>query len=141
MDGNLQECCGEMHACLATVWDSSILKEVLLTTEDSKVNNHSSSTEKIALFRSYFRGREDVYAKRFYSSKTKKGGYVPACKNEWVGGACDKKEYSCGKCPNRDLLPLTDDVTCRHLEGKDDHWRDVVGLNQQGQFFLFFAKR
>jgi len=67
------------------------------------------------------------------------GRCMPACKNEWVGGACDKKAYSCGKCPNRDFLPLTDDVIYRHLEGKDDHCRDVVGLNQKGHFFLFLV--
>ena len=36
---------------------------------------------KIALFRSLFRGRDDVYAKRFESRKTGKSGYHPACRN------------------------------------------------------------
>ena len=39
-----------------------------------EINNHSSSEIKIALFRSLFRGREDVYAKRFESKKTGKSG-------------------------------------------------------------------
>ena len=30
-----------------------------------EINNHSPPEVKIALFRSLFRGREDVYAKRF----------------------------------------------------------------------------
>jgi hypothetical protein len=33
------------------------------------VTNHSSESEKIALFRSLFRGREDVFARRFESVK------------------------------------------------------------------------
>jgi hypothetical protein len=32
---------------------------------------------KIALFRSLFRGREDVYARRFKNPKTGKAGYAP----------------------------------------------------------------
>ena len=38
---------------------------------------------KIALFRSLFRGREDVYARRFENLRTGKTGYAPACGNEW----------------------------------------------------------
>jgi hypothetical protein len=37
----------------------------LRETRDSAMNNHSPPAEKIALFRSLFRGREDVYPLRF----------------------------------------------------------------------------
>lgn len=50
------------------------------------VSAASSAQEKIGLFLSLFRGREDVYAKRYYSLKTGESGYVPACKNEWEPG-------------------------------------------------------
>jgi hypothetical protein len=50
------------------------------------VNQTSPSHAKIALFRSLFRGREDVYPRRFESRKTGKAGYAPACANEWVRG-------------------------------------------------------
>ena len=46
------------------------------------VNHHSTPAAKIALFRSLFRGREDVYPRRFESHKTGKSGYSPACANE-----------------------------------------------------------
>src|ERR1700724_3404149 len=49
-------------------------------------NNQSSPQAKIALFRSFFRGREEVYPKRFENKKTGKSGYVFACGNEWVMG-------------------------------------------------------
>jgi hypothetical protein len=39
------------------------------------LNNHSPPETKIVLFRSFFQGREDVYAKRFESKKTGKSGY------------------------------------------------------------------
>jgi hypothetical protein len=46
------------------------------------VNQHSPVEAKIALFRSLFRGREDVYPPRFESRKTGRAGYSPACGNE-----------------------------------------------------------
>ena len=46
----------------------------------------SPSVDKIALFRSLFKGREDVYPRRFESKKTGRAGYAPACGNEWVRG-------------------------------------------------------
>ena len=41
------------------------------------VHKYSAPNEKIQLFRSLFRGREDVFAKRWYSTKTEKSGYSP----------------------------------------------------------------
>jgi hypothetical protein len=43
------------------------------------IDNHSSPEDKIALFRSLFRGRDDVYPRRFESRRTGKSGYQPAC--------------------------------------------------------------
>jgi proteic killer suppression protein len=54
------------------------------------VNKNSSSTEKIALFRSLFRGRADVYPRRFESRTGGKSGCAPACANEWVRGVWEK---------------------------------------------------
>ncbi len=49
-----------------------------------------SPSEKIAIFSSLFRGREDVHPKRWENQKTGKAGYSPACGNEWVRGICGK---------------------------------------------------
>jgi hypothetical protein len=38
-----------------------------------------TSSEKVALFRSLFRGREDVYPKLWTNVKTSHKGYAPAC--------------------------------------------------------------
>jgi hypothetical protein len=43
------------------------------------VDRPASAEAKIALFRSLFRGREDVYPRRFESRTTGKSGYAPAC--------------------------------------------------------------
>ena len=83
------------------------------------VNQTSPSQAKIALFRSLFRGRDDVYPRRFESRKTGKSGYAPACANEWVRGICEKPRIKCAECPNRRFLPVTDDVIRWHLSGHD----------------------
>jgi hypothetical protein len=74
-----------------------------------EINNNSPPENKIALFRSLFRGREDVYAKRFESRKTGKSGYQPACRNEWVKGICEKPRIRCGSCRQRSFELVTDD--------------------------------
>ena len=43
-----------------------------------------SIQEKVDLFRSLFKGREDVLARRWYSRTSGKTGYQPVCKNEWA---------------------------------------------------------
>lgn len=83
------------------------------------VDRRSPVETKIRLFRSLFRGREDIYARRFESRKTGKSGYAPACANEWVRGVCEKPRVKCADCPHRRFLPLTDDVIHWHLSGID----------------------
>jgi superfamily II DNA or RNA helicase len=83
------------------------------------VTNQSPQEDKISLFRTLFRGREDVYPKRFESKKTGKSGYQPVCRNEWVKGICGKPRIRCGNCQNRKFLPVTDDVIRNHLLGYD----------------------
>ncbi len=87
-----------------------------------------SLEEKVKLFRSLFRGREDVFARRWFSSKTDKCGYQPVCSREWNRDYCDKKKYKCSECPNREFQPLGYNDVYRHLEGKDPNGKDVVGI-------------
>jgi hypothetical protein len=82
------------------------------------VNEHSGKDAKITLFRSLFRGREDVYASRKLF-KSGEWGYVPASIRDWKAvlsaeAAIRKKVDQM----TRKLLPLTDDVLRQHLEGK-----------------------
>lgn len=98
------------------------------SSPSATVHKYSSPKEKIQLFRSLFRGREDVFAKRWYSIKTEKSGYSPVCANEWREGVCIKPKGSCSKCENRELVPLSDAIIYEHLSGKDGFGRDVVGL-------------
>lgn len=98
------------------------------TNDRSAINKYSSVDTKIRLFRKIFSGREDVFARRWYSKTTGKSGYQPVCENEWAEGICDKKAYKCSACPNRKLLPLSDRAVYNHLAGKDDYGRDVIGI-------------
>lgn len=87
-----------------------------------------SLEEKVELFRSLFRGREDVFARRWNSASTGKSGYQPVCVREWNREYCDKKKYKCAECPNREFQPLGYEDIYRHLAGKDPNGRDVVGV-------------
>ena len=84
--------------------------ECLIPPKHESVHHQSSPEAKIALFRSLFRGREDVYPRRFESRKTGKSGYQPACANEWARGLCEKPKVKCADCPHRRFLPVTDEV-------------------------------
>ena len=104
-------------------YDSPIIR-----SNEPSINNYSTTKEKIELFMSLFKGRDDVYAKRWYSPKTQKSGYQPACENEWNDKLCDKRKYKCNSCPNRKLLTLNENVVENHLRGKEAYGRDVIGL-------------
>lgn len=81
------------------------------------MNNHSPPADKIAFFRSLFRGREDVYPQRFESRKTGRAGYSPACGNEWVKFVCEKPRIKCSDCSCQAWLAVTDETIRRHLAG------------------------
>jgi superfamily II DNA or RNA helicase/very-short-patch-repair endonuclease len=93
------------------------------------VTKTSSPADKIKLFRSLFRGRDDVYPRRFENQRTGKAGYAPACANEWVRGICEKPRIKCPDCPNRRFFPVTDETVGWHLSGRDALGRNfVMGL-------------
>ena len=92
----------------------------------TSLNRYSKPAEKIALFRSLFRGRTDVYPQRFESRKTGKAGYSPACANEWVRGVCEKPRIKCSNCPHQKWLPVNDLMVRWHLSGKDSDGKPFV---------------
>jgi hypothetical protein len=77
-----------------------------------------STQQKLALFQRLFRGRNDVYAMRWESTKSGRSGYAPACANEWQEGICEKPRVACRDCSHRQLLPLTDAAIYGHLAGE-----------------------
>ena len=93
------------------------IESFTLRLADATVTHQSSRQDKIKLFRHLFKGREDVYPKRFESSKTGKTGYSPVCLNEWHPKLCHKPRIKCGDCQFRAYQPLTDAVITNHLMG------------------------
>jgi superfamily II DNA or RNA helicase len=83
----------------------------------ARITMNSSTVVKIALFRSLFRGREDVFPQRWDNAKTGKSGYSPVCSNEWVRGVCGKPQVKCGECPSQAFKPVTDEIIRAHLQG------------------------
>lgn len=68
----------------------------------------SSSADKLALYRSLFRARADVYAVRWENPRAGTAGWVPAVAGGWRKGM-DRSSAT--------HLPLTDQVIAAHLVG------------------------
>ena len=68
-----------------------------IAAPDGIISKISSPEEKIALFRSLFRGRVDVYPRLWISRKTGKKGFSPVCNNEWVNGVCENPKVKCSE--------------------------------------------
>jgi len=90
------------------------LKNPQLTS--SAIEQPLSLDAKIKTYRSLFKGREDVFAKR-WETKNGKTGYSPVCANEWDKNFCKKPKIKCGECQNRKLLSITEKVIYNHLAG------------------------
>ncbi|MGH9010477.1 MAG: TOTE conflict system archaeo-eukaryotic primase domain-containing protein [Acidimicrobiia bacterium] len=72
------------------------------------VDRSSPRAAKVALFRTLFSGRDDVYALRWENQQSGKSGWGPAVRGGW-GNA---------RRPDREYLPFTDEVAERHLAGE-----------------------
>jgi superfamily II DNA or RNA helicase len=88
-------------------------------------NKKSDAAEKIKLFMSLFRGRDDVFARRWENNKKDKSGYSPACAYEWSSGICQKPKIPCSACKEKNHLPLNEEVIDDHLRGRNNL---VVGI-------------
>jgi superfamily II DNA or RNA helicase len=89
----------------------------------SDVDCTSDSLSKIRLFMSLFKGRDDVYAKRWENKHKGTSGYAPVCLNQWQPGICGKPNISCSKCKNKSYAELNENAVENHLRGNT-----VVGI-------------
>ncbi|WP_245869841.1 DEAD/DEAH box helicase [Pedobacter ginsengisoli] len=80
-----------------------------------------SIIQNISLYKSLFKGREDVYA--IHWSKGNKSGYMPAKLYDPYFNKIYKKSTTPAGSETINYLPLTDDQIQRHLEG-----RQLIGL-------------
>ena len=75
--------------------------------------------KRIALFRSLFRGREDVYARR-WEGPDGRSGYSPAAQKDWKAiNRSRPEERKKVDQKTRKYFPLTDSVIENHLLGKE----------------------
>lgn len=91
------------------------LQAIASATSESK---EERARKRVALFRSLFRGREDVYARR-WEHPDGRSGYSPAAIKDWrainASKAEDRKKV---ERITRKFLPLTETVIEDHLRGK-----------------------
>lgn len=86
-----------------------------LTQTPLSLSNDSRPEAKVSLFRSLFRGRDDVYAVR-WEGRSGKTGYSPAGVREW-----DSSPSQRGRKPSfhyHKLFPLSDEAIRDHLLGE-----------------------
>ena len=91
--------------------------EITNGTPDPIISNTSDSSEKIRLFMTLFKGRDDVYAKRWENRKKGTSGYSPVCLNEWNVGVCVKPKSPCSRCAHKSYATLDEAVIENHLRG------------------------
>ena len=96
--------------------DVSTVQTSLAVQAESK---EERARKRIALFRNLFRGREDIYARRWENSDGR-SGYSPAALKDWktinASKLADRKKVD---RITRKFLPLTDTVVENHLLGKE----------------------
>ena len=114
----------------------NILRNKLKEQQESKP---LTIDEKINVFASYFKGRDDVYS---YLSIDKnnpnKKYYTPACVNEWKQGVCNKTmRKACKDCQYRENKTMTLDVIKNHMYNNK-----IIGvyplLEDESCYFLAF---
>ena len=70
-----------------------------------------TASEKIDIFMDYFKGRNDIYAKRYYRTKKQIYGWCPACTNEFGKGCAKVKgKADCANCNVAHFKKLTRDI-------------------------------
>ena len=92
-------------------------KPVSLLGRAPLMKTPETNEEKADLFLSLFRGRENIYPKRWENHKTGKSGYAPVCENEWVKPICQKPAIKCGDCSHQKFSPLNALAVGAHLRG------------------------
>lgn len=102
---------------VATSTNTGLDTEGTDTSSLSNINKQSASITKVRLFMSLFKGRNDVYAKKWENKTKKISGYSPVCLNEWQDGLCDKPKTPCSKCSNPLYDVLDEGVIEKHLRG------------------------
>jgi superfamily II DNA or RNA helicase len=101
-----------------TTTSSSDSLQVSNSSTEAWTPGVSTAEQRIALFRSLFRGREDVFAIRWQNDDGR-SGYMPKADRDWKSylGAKEEDRKRVDRL-TRKYRPLTDDVAREHLVGE-----------------------
>ncbi len=90
-----------------SAWEPTLFVEAGTDVAVPDVDRNSPREAKVALFRSLFLGRDDIHGLRWDNPRTGKAGWSPAVRGGWRNA----------RRPDREYLPLTEDVIQSHLSG------------------------
>lgn len=93
-----------------------------------------SAHERLIIFSTLFKGRDDVFATRWDNTKTGRSGYSPACANEWKKGVCFKPQVKCTDCNAQQFKPLDLNQLYQHLTGQQTIGLYVLQSDNQCHF-------
>ncbi len=106
------------HSIAIPQWTPTIPSSAKVA-ESMQVDREERARKRIALFRSLFRGREDVYARRWESADGH-SGYSPAAIKNWKAiNESRPEERRKVDQKTRKFLPVTDAIIEKHLLGKE----------------------
>jgi superfamily II DNA or RNA helicase len=111
-----------------------------------------TTSQKIALFTSLFRGRIDAYCTFWENKRSGKSGFALACHNEWVSGVCNKPKIKCSDCKNQAYPKYNEEVATQHLSGlktiaiyplllNETCWFSAMELNKNDTIFALEAAK
>jgi superfamily II DNA or RNA helicase len=125
LDHQRNELLSELTQLRGQSLQKNLPAQLPLHLQEVSLNNQSSQEDKIRLFRSLFKGREDVFPRRFENSKTGKSGYAPVYRNEDNPGFYQNLKITRQERSFRNFLPINDEIIRNHLRGFDPHERAV----------------
>ncbi|QUR94349.1 TOTE conflict system archaeo-eukaryotic primase domain-containing protein [Macrococcoides canis] len=98
-----------------------------MVIKSNKKSSKRTTDEKIKLYRSYFRGNEDIVATSF---RTKEGKmvYFPWChiRKQLPCPKVNKPQFQCSMCNVHSFQKMTDEVIFNHLKGFNSYNKEVL---------------
>lgn len=108
----------DVHGIAIPVLPATEQAPVTVGYAEPSIDREERARQRVALFRSLFRGREDVYARRW--EKEARSGYSPASAKDWKAIQRSRPEdRKRVERETRRFFPLTDAVIESHLLGKE----------------------
>jgi superfamily II DNA or RNA helicase len=120
LDNHRKQLLDELASLRQKLFRDQTPDQLPLQLPEVHVTNLSSQEQKISLFRSLFKGREDVFPRRFVNLKTGNSGYAPVFRDEGSSGFYEKSKFT---SQGRNFIPLSDEIIRYHLQGHNPQER------------------